>query len=319
MSRLETAETTWLLEVVRGRDIGRRFAIRGPSSVLGAGVGAEAGIDLADQETGNMKRLAARQARLDVDSSGLAILDLDSPGGTFVNKKRVLSGSTQPLKHGDVIQLGGVQLQVVHGDVATKSSATESNRVAASTSGFVYKFPSGETCRTFDDILTLSAQRWDTLRDELTSGRLSAQLARTGRADLAPNPNTPGSPDERLDAWLRSLPTSKPCRPELDVHPARLMVRNPSGGSTRRTLRITNTGYGLLSYRVKADLDWLRVVGDSDLERSVVESAECVLEIRLPDDLSVRKSGICLVESNGGQAQIKDRDRTGDGRDRVFL
>ncbi|HEU5119003.1 MAG TPA: FHA domain-containing protein, partial [Isosphaeraceae bacterium] len=112
VTRLEVAESPWLLEVVRGRDIGRRFPVVGPSVVLGSGVGAEAGIDLSEQETGNLKRMAARQARLDVRPAGLSIVDLESPGGTFVNRRRVVSGSGEVLKEGDVIQVGGVQVRV---------------------------------------------------------------------------------------------------------------------------------------------------------------------------------------------------------------
>lgn len=291
MSRLETEQSTWFLEVVRGRDIGRRFPVPA-SSVLGAGAGS--GIDLGGQETGPLKRMAPRQARLELRPSGLAIADLDSPGGTFVNRKRLLSGTEQPLNEGDVIQVGGVQVRVVLGNgPAPKPTPAP---------GFVYTLPTGETCRTFDDVLTLSAQRWSVLRDELLSGRLAAQLARSGRADLAPDPDAAGSPDERLDAWLRSLPSVKPCRPELDVHPTKLVVRNTSGGTTRRPVRITNTGYGLLTYRASTDQPWLRVANHA--EQSVVEASECVLEIDLPDGPSVRKTATCLVESDGGEARV---------------
>ena len=44
--------------------------------------------------------------------------DLESPGGTFVNQQRLLSGQPRKLSPGDVIQLGGVQLKVKQ-DVAT--------------------------------------------------------------------------------------------------------------------------------------------------------------------------------------------------------
>ncbi len=171
----------------------------------------------------------------------------------------------------------------------------------------VYTLPTGESCRTFDDVLTLSAQRWAALRDELTSGRLAAALARTGRGNLAPDPNAPGSADERLDAWLRSLPTKKPCQPELEVHPEMVEVRNRSGGVIRRRVRVINTGYGLLTYRVKIDADlnvWLRVEGGSDLLRSVVETGDFTLEIDLPEDTTQGCKGSCTVESNGGEVGI---------------
>ena len=42
----------------------------------------------------------------------LTIRDLESPGGTFVNQQRLLSGQARRLQPGDVVQLGSVQLRV---------------------------------------------------------------------------------------------------------------------------------------------------------------------------------------------------------------
>ena len=59
--------------------------------------------------------MAARQAQLDLSAQGLTIRDLESPGGTFVNRQRLLPGQSRTLQPGDLIQLGGVQLKVVTG------------------------------------------------------------------------------------------------------------------------------------------------------------------------------------------------------------
>src|SRR5437764_1320086 len=77
----------------------------------------------------------------------------------------------------------------------------------------------GAVCRSWDDFLTVSAQRWRAMRDELVTGRLAAFLVSSHHAQLAPSPDAPGTPDERLDAWLASIPTTRPSQPELDVHP----------------------------------------------------------------------------------------------------
>ena len=56
--------------------------------------------------------MAARHATLECSGKDLSIRDLESPGGTFVNQQRLLSGQPRKLSPGDVIQLGGVQLKV---------------------------------------------------------------------------------------------------------------------------------------------------------------------------------------------------------------
>ena len=58
------------------------------------------------------RRMAARHAAITAAGQDLTIRDLESPGGTFVNRQRLLSGQSRRLEPGDVIQLGGVQLEV---------------------------------------------------------------------------------------------------------------------------------------------------------------------------------------------------------------
>src|SRR5437016_4137755 len=106
-------ENGWTLEVVKGRQAGRSYALRGAETILGNALAGRPGIDLADQEGDSPRRMAAQQAAIASTPAGLALRDLDSPGGTFVNRQRVLPGQALPLRPGDVIQLGGVQLRVV--------------------------------------------------------------------------------------------------------------------------------------------------------------------------------------------------------------
>ncbi len=104
----------WSLEVVRGRDVGKLYALTKGEVVLGNAPDGSA-LDLSDQEGASPRRMAARQAQLECSSKGLTLRDLDSPGGTFVNRQRVLPGQSRTLRPGDLIQLGGVQLKVVAG------------------------------------------------------------------------------------------------------------------------------------------------------------------------------------------------------------
>ena len=123
------------------------------------------------------------------------------------------------LQPGDEIQLGGVQLQVparrdrpVPPDLnkhlpARRFHPRPHQRPRSSRDSF--PFPSrspGGICRTWDDFLTLAAQRWSHVRDELTSGRITEHLKRVRASDLVPRPEPGQSPDERLDNWLARLP-----------------------------------------------------------------------------------------------------------------
>lgn len=171
---------------------------------------------------------------------------------------------------------------------------------------------SGTSCRTWDDLLTVSAQRWEALRDELTSGRLAAFLAANGLDDLAPEANAPGTPDERLDAWLAQLPTARPSVPELDVHPETLTVRALAGGGvTRQVLAITNTGYRLLRSTLKLEpnaASWIRIAPTHDSGPLItVDRTEVPLEVEIPENLAAPKTGTIVVESNGGIRRVTVR------------
>src|SRR4051794_13983018 len=103
------------LEVVRGREAGRVYALGRGETVLGNALNGGPGLDLSAHEGESPRRMAARQAQLDLSAQGLSIRDLDSPGGAFVNRQRLLPGQARTLQPGDLIQLGGVQLKIVAG------------------------------------------------------------------------------------------------------------------------------------------------------------------------------------------------------------
>ena len=100
------------LEVVRGRNVGRRYQVGTGETPIGNALAGAQGFDLADQESNSPRRMAGRHACLTAAGDALSIRDLESPGGTFVNRQRLLAGQVQPLQPGDLIQVGGVQLEV---------------------------------------------------------------------------------------------------------------------------------------------------------------------------------------------------------------
>ena len=266
----------WSLEVVRGREVGRGYAIEPGESILGNALNGERGLDLLEQEGNSPRRMAARHAALSSTSEELTIRDLESPGGTFVNQQRLLAGQSRRLVPGDVIQLGSVQLAVKHNAASPPAAAPGGNRQRvrqrpwpppSPAPDFPFRPPlprpplpaspgrlpipfamaGGAQCRTWDDFLVLAAQRWPALRDELTSGRLAEYLRRIQRAELVPQLAPDRSPDDQLDEWLARLPATESSAPELDVHPETLLVQAATGGGiTQQSLRVTNVGYRLL-------------------------------------------------------------------------
>ncbi len=359
----------WSLEIVRGRETGRVYALQPGETTLGNALNGDRGIDLAAQEGEGPRRMAARHAVVSQSTSGLSVRDLDSPGGTFVNRQRILAGQSKPLQPGDLIQLGGVQLKVVERldapaarpqsppplskpqspspstkpqapppqakpqaaavkpkavapvpvaapapspAIASAKPVPSSEPKAPVTSPIALPVPfvlaSGATCKTWDDFLTISAQRWPALRDELTSGRLATFL----RSIHRPVPHSAGTPDEQLDAWLGTLATSRLAEPEVDVHPQKVIIKASAGGGvTRQTIKLTNTGYRLLRAKVRPsdrDAGWIKIEPAYAHSGFVVlEQADVPFEVEIPESLDSPRVGTLLVESNGGNRQVEVR------------
>ena len=296
------------MEVVRGADAGKRYALADGTVLLGNSLRGEPGIDLATQELNSPRKMAARQAEIHVANGSLSLRDLGSPGGTFVDRRRVPPGSDLPLKEGDVIQLGGVQLRVSAQTDGSQVSRHSSTSMPPSAS-FLFTLKGGAACRTWDDFLAISAQRWADLRDELTSGRLAVFLQSIGRADLAPDPRAPGSADERLDAWIGRLPAIRDAKPELEVHPRTLVIRAAAGGGvTRKKILVSNSGYRLLraTARVEpATATWLAIAPEfRDREFFVVDSTDFVIDATLPESVATTTRAEIVFEGNGGSARV---------------
>jgi hypothetical protein len=308
----QARSTRWSLEVVRGRDVGKVFALPGGEVVLGNGIDGVGGLDLRDQEAGSPRRMAARQAAVEVHGTDLMIRDLDSPGGTFVNRQRLLSGQARRLQAGDEIQLGGVLLRVVAAGVGPPPAEQpppipKPQSAAVGRLAVPFTIDGSVVCRTWDDFLVVAAQRWKDLRDELESGRLADYLRQTRSIDLLPRAEAVATADERLDQWLGRLPVSQSSAPELDVHPANLEVRS-GGGTTRHVLKVANIGYRLLrgTARVEpATAGWIRLLPPFDGRPFVtVEQTEIPVEVTVPEGPVGPLAAEVVIESNGGTRRI---------------
>ncbi len=192
----------WIVEVVRGRDVGRRYQVGTGETPIGNAIAGVPGFDLSDQESNSTRRMAGRHACLTASGEALSIRDLESPGGTFVNRQRLLAGQVRPLQPGDLIQLGAVQLEVKRAVQLEPQAARPSKpqpvsqpqvQPRAATLSTPFTIKGGSLCKSWDDFLILAAQRWALVRDELTSGRLAEHLSRIGRTDLFlyPSPRRP--------------------------------------------------------------------------------------------------------------------------------
>lgn len=408
----------WSLEIVRGREAGRRYRLIGAGVLLGRAPTPAAGdprgaatLSLAPHEPEGpaTRRMSDRHARLDPapDGQGWLLSDLDGSTGTFLNKQRLLAGQARPLRAGDVIQLGPIQLRVaVEADVETapapspkpaaapssaakpapappsaakpaparpaaaappsparpavpspaptptppaspspvaakppapagpvaarpassgSGSSAGAGAVGSTGGGFPFRLANGSVCRDWNDFLTVAAQRWEALREELTSGRLAAFAVGAGRPELVPDPRDPGGPDERLDRWLGAIPATIPRAPELELFPESVEARfnrGVAGGVVQRKLRLSNVGLRLLScrpLRVESENggrapDWVRVPEPWDRRPfPVIDAVEIPIEIRLPEpdepsaSANADRAAILVVETNGGSRRVPIR------------
>ena len=307
----------WALVAVKGRELGRGYALEPGETILGSAPPRDRGLDLASQEDAGPRSLAARHAVIEAREGVLTVRDLESPGGTFVNRQRLLTGQSRTLQDGDTIQLGGIKLRVEQRAGATGSSAPAPQPAAPARSSLAqppatpFLTAKGARCASWDDFLVLAARDWRNLCDELDSGRLAGYLHRIGRLDLAPTMAGDHTVDEKLDLWLARLPARISAAPELDVHPGKLVVSAAGGGMTTQSLKIANVGYRLLRWTARVEpaaCGWLSIKGDT-AGRPFTTIDHTVLEIafQIPDLLPAPLEASIVIESNGGTRRVAAR------------
>ena len=63
--------------------------------MVGNALNGQPGVDLREQEGDSPRQMAGGTHPLESTGGELAIRDLESPGGTFVNQQRLLSGQAR--------------------------------------------------------------------------------------------------------------------------------------------------------------------------------------------------------------------------------
>jgi len=101
------------LVVLRGQKPKAEFPICDGQNFIGRADEKPVDIDLEDQEPPERIWSSRQHAVIIYDDNKLTIEDLNSSNGTFLNRARLNPAKAEPLKPGDIIQIGTVQLKVV--------------------------------------------------------------------------------------------------------------------------------------------------------------------------------------------------------------
>jgi hypothetical protein len=101
------------LLVVRGLRPNWEYRVFEGQNILGRADEKPVDIDLQPQEPEDRVWSSRQHAVITCEGSTLSIEDLGSSNGTYVNRSRVPPGEKRPLKNGDIIQIGEVQIKVL--------------------------------------------------------------------------------------------------------------------------------------------------------------------------------------------------------------
>jgi hypothetical protein len=101
------------LLVLRGQKRNVEYPLYDGLNFIGRADEKPVDIDLEDQEPPDRIWCSRQHALISLEEGRLAIEDLNSSNGTFVNRSRIYPGQKRPLTVNDVIQIGNVQLKVI--------------------------------------------------------------------------------------------------------------------------------------------------------------------------------------------------------------
>jgi pSer/pThr/pTyr-binding forkhead associated (FHA) protein len=103
------------LVVLRGMKIDAEYPIYEGRNTIGRFADKPVDIDLVSQESTEQIWCSRQHAVLTFDKGAVIIEDLNSLNGTWVNGVRIHAGQQKVLRHGDVVQIGTVQMKLFIG------------------------------------------------------------------------------------------------------------------------------------------------------------------------------------------------------------
>jgi hypothetical protein len=178
-----------------------------------------------------------------------------------------------------------------------------------------FVFPTGRTCRSFDELALACQEEWANARDLLHQGYLENFFGGLGRSDLALAAREAArfpDRDRGLDQLLTKLPSDVLDAPKLklDRHDFNLGVL-PVGSDRNFVLRLDNQGMRLLygSVTCAGNNVWLSLGdGPATAEKHFQFTHELALPVRVRGDrLRASNKPVearLLVESNGGTVEV---------------
>ena len=110
---LESGRIKPRLRVRRGAMMGVEWPIYDGQNIIGRADDQPTDIDVSDQEPSDRIYSSLQHAVIHFENNKLAIEDLNSANGTFVNRNRVIPGQRIFLQANDIVQIGNVHLIVL--------------------------------------------------------------------------------------------------------------------------------------------------------------------------------------------------------------
>ncbi|HYV34326.1 MAG TPA: hypothetical protein VE988_01400, partial [Gemmataceae bacterium] len=176
-----------------------------------------------------------------------------------------------------------------------------------------FVFPSGQTCRNFDQFAVACQENWKSAVDLLKQGFLASFLGNIGRSDLALAAKEAArfpDIDRGFDRFLAKLPTQVLEEPKLRAEPTEVNLGViPFGTNHTFELHLSNLGSRLLYGSVGSDCKWL-TLGDAPGNRQKIFQfgGDVVVKVQIRGQHlragNKALQGHLLVESNGGTATI---------------
>src|SRR5262249_4041880 len=128
-----------------------------------------------------------------------------------------------------------------------------------------FVFPSGRSCKNFDELVCACEDEWAAARDMLKQGFFVGFLGGLGRADLAQAAREAardGDLDRALDEFLTRLPGER-TPPQLHVAPRDVNLGQIDPDQARSfVLTLANQGAGLLGGTAISQSPWI-TLGDA--------------------------------------------------------